>query len=109
MCSGTGFEAFGLRYSASMPERFIGVEVVILCWLGQGLFALGRRHRDLSLERRAVIPVWSSRHGPFVARSILLPNRREIDPLDQSLGRFIRGKSTWLGGSGILNRPAQNS
>ena len=93
MCPGTGFEVFGLRYSALMPDRFIGLEVVILCWLGQSLLALGRRHRDFSLERRAVIPVWSPRLGPFVARSILLPNRREIDPLDQSLGRLMRGKS----------------
>lgn len=31
MCPGTGFEVFGLRYSASMPRCFIGVEVEILC------------------------------------------------------------------------------
>ncbi|WP_172823796.1 hypothetical protein [Paracoccus aminovorans] len=32
-----------------------------------------------------------------VVRSIMLPNRREIDPLDQFLARLIRGKPTYPG------------
>ncbi|MDQ7777051.1 MAG: FAD-linked oxidase C-terminal domain-containing protein [Paracoccus aminovorans] len=53
--------------------------------------------RHLCLEGRTVVPARSSSHGLLLARSIMLPNRREIDPLDQFLARLIRGKSTYPG------------
>jgi hypothetical protein len=45
----------------------------------------------------------SSGHGLLLARSIMLPNRREIDPPDQFLARLRRGKSTYPSRSDFLN------
>jgi hypothetical protein len=79
------------------------VHVKILRQFDQGLLALDRGNSHFSLECRAVGPARSSRHGHLLARSILLPNRREIDPPDQFLARLIRGKSTYPGCSDFPN------
>jgi hypothetical protein len=64
------------------------MEVEIMRQLDQGLLALDRGRRHFCLECRALVPAWSSCHGLFLARSIML---------------LLRGKSTYPGCSDFRN------
>jgi hypothetical protein len=55
------------------------MDVKLLRQFNQSSFTLDRGYSDFRLEKRAVIPARSSRHGPLLACSIML---------------LLRGKST---------------
>src|SRR5688572_27313580 len=58
--------------------NLVGMNVELLCQLGQRLLALDGGQSHLRLESRCVVPTWSSRHGLSCAARILAAFRQKL-------------------------------